>query len=229
MARNRQGKVRSATRLVAAMATMSRQHWRDGRTGSLFAFEGVFIAQLRAHLCLAHWPWDAADRAARDTVGEALRRAGAMRPSVDEAQYSYGSKDIILRKEMCATCGGEVPGHRRKFCCTPCYNASRRSEAWVKTAHDRQTCETPAPHLDEIPPEDTCDYCDKALSSVAHNRKYCDLDCRDKHRADLRKNEVRHVHCENCGDAFETTDPRKASCTPACAKAAYKKRKRAAA
>jgi len=65
--------------------------------------------------------------------------------------------------------------------------------------------------------------------SVAHNRKYCDLDCRDKHRAELRKNEVRHVHCENCGDGFETTDPRKTSCTQACAKAAYKKRKKAAA
>jgi len=212
------------------MATVSRRDWRDGVTGSLFAYEGLFIAMLRSRLCLTGWPWPVADQAARDVVGEALRKAGAMRPSVEDAQYSYGNREIFhLRKEYCATCGGDIPTQRVKFCCDACYRASKAPATWVQLAHERQTCEVPAPYLGELAPEDTCDGCGATLTSVAHNRKYCTIECRNQHRAELRKNPVRNVACENCGADFQTTDPRKASCSPSCAKAAYKKRKRAAA
>ena len=57
MARHKQGKVRSATRVTKLMVTVILRDFRDGTIPSKFAYEATFIAELRASLCLTGWAW----------------------------------------------------------------------------------------------------------------------------------------------------------------------------
>lgn len=84
--------------------------------------------------------------------------------------------------------------------------------------------------LSFLEPPAFCEWCGEQLPPEAervHNKTYCTPDCQAAHYRELRKNPVRNVSCEFCGETFTTTDPRKTSCSPRCAKRAYKRRKRA--
>ena len=120
-------KIRGKTRIVTVMAVLMRRDFRDGVTQSLFAYEGVFIATMRSDLCLTGWPWAVADQAARDVVGEALRQAGAKRPSWYEGQRAYTQTDVT-RDSCCRQCGGSLKGQQVSFCSSPC-----RSRWWALT------------------------------------------------------------------------------------------------
>ena len=105
------------------MAIVMRRDFRNGTTGSLFAYEGQFIAELRSSLCLIGWPWDAADRAARDAVTEALYKARAVRPSWAEGQHA--ATGLEVKDSECRECGTPLRAHRVHFCCGAC-----RSKWW---------------------------------------------------------------------------------------------------
>lgn len=110
------------------MAIVMVADFQEGITASLFAYEGAFIAELRAKLCLIGWPWSIADQAARDLVGEALRRINAERPSWDEAQPEYVAlPGFKIERTRCAECRARLPEGHFKFCGFRC----------AHTYHDR--------------------------------------------------------------------------------------------
>lgn len=104
------------------MARISRRHWLEGQTGSLFAYEGTFIAELRGALCLAGWPWIVADEVARELVAEALYRARAVRPTWAEGQRGFARPDVIAEAE-CRECGIPLHGRQVQFCSVKCRSA----------------------------------------------------------------------------------------------------------
>ena len=115
----RGSKVRSKTRIIAAMAVVMKRDFRNGITPSLFTYEGVFRAELRSSLCLAGWPWPVADQAARDLVGEALRRINAQRPAWYEAQRDY-VRDGAMPQGHCRECGAALQGMKQTYCSDTC-------------------------------------------------------------------------------------------------------------
>ena len=125
MARSKQGKVRSATRVTKLMAIVVLRDFKDGKTPSKFYHEGRFIAELRSSLCLIGWPWPVADKAARDIVSEALRLARAERPGWAEGQRAYVGLDIT-RDSECRQCGTPLRERQVNFCCGSC-----RSRWWA--------------------------------------------------------------------------------------------------
>lgn len=123
-------KVRSKTRIVAAMASVSRRHWLEGHTGSLFAYEGTFIAELRGFLCLAGWPWPVADEVARELVAEALYRARAVRPTWAEGQRAFVG--IEVKDSVCRHCGVGLTARQVHYCsnrCAKAWHAAFNAEA----------------------------------------------------------------------------------------------------
>lgn len=130
MARADRQKVRSKTRIVAAMASVMRRDFETGEAGSLFAHEGEFIAALRSALCLAGWPWPVADQTARDVVAEALRKARARRPSWAEGQRAYVG--IEVKDSVCRHCGIGLTARQVHYCsnrCAKAWNAAFNAEA----------------------------------------------------------------------------------------------------
>jgi len=106
------------------MAIIMRRHFREGTTPSLFTYEGAFIAILREDLCLIGWPWASADGAARDVVGEALRQAGAKRPTWAEGQRGF-TLTKVKDNSCCGHCDMPLRGRDRRFCSSVC-----RSRWW---------------------------------------------------------------------------------------------------
>lgn len=122
----RKFKIRSRTRIVAAMAKVMRRDFSDGVTASMFAYESLFIAKIRARFCLIGWPWSLADRAARDLVEQALHLTGAERPSWDEGQREWTlSPGLLIERTRCVRCHGKLPEGHFKFCSELCGNAHR--------------------------------------------------------------------------------------------------------
>lgn len=101
------------------MAVVMHRDFRAGVTGSKFAYEGKFIAELRSSLCLIGWPWDVADRAARDLVAEALYRARAVRPSWAEGQRAYTGLEV--KDSVCRHCGVGLRERQVSFCSRTCH------------------------------------------------------------------------------------------------------------
>lgn len=124
MARRRKHKVRSQTRIVAAMASVMLRDFEDGAAPSKFTHEGPFIALMRSELCLIGWDWPMADRAARDVVDAALQKARAARPSWAEGQRAYVQTDVT-RDAECRQCGVGLKARQVSFCSGSC-----RSRWW---------------------------------------------------------------------------------------------------
>ncbi len=103
------------------MANIMTRDFRAGKTGSLFAYEGLFIAMLRGRLCLVGWPWDAADQAARDVVAEALYRARAKRPTWAEGQHAAAGN--VVKDAVCRECGVGLRARQVHFCSNRCAKA----------------------------------------------------------------------------------------------------------
>lgn len=114
-------KVRSAQRMAKVMAVVMRREFDNKRVGSLFYFEGVFIAELRSSLCLTGWPWAVADQAARDVVNEALRQARAVRPTWAEGQHA--ATGLLVRDAWCRNCGIPLRERQVHYCSSNCASA----------------------------------------------------------------------------------------------------------
>lgn len=130
MARGNRRKVRSKTRIIDAMAVVMRRDFRDGKTASVFAYEGMFIAMMRGRLCLVGWPWPMADQAARDAVAEALRKTRAARPTWAEGQRAFVG--IEVKDAWCRQCGVPLRTRQVHYCCNRCakaWNAAFNAEA----------------------------------------------------------------------------------------------------
>jgi len=125
MGRSKRDKIRSAERMACTMAIVVVRDFRDGTIPSKLAYEGRFIAELRAHLCLIGCAWPVADRAARDVVTEALRLARAARPSWGEGQRAYTGLGVV-RDSVCRQCGVGLRTRQAHYCSRVC------AKAWLK-------------------------------------------------------------------------------------------------
>lgn len=121
-------KVRYRARIVRRMAILMLSDFASGQTASLFAHEAEFTAELRSSFCLLGWPWSIADQAARDLVGQALRRINAQRPSWAEGQREWTVQaGTLIERTRCAKCHAKLPEGHTKFCTRMC----------ATTYHDR--------------------------------------------------------------------------------------------
>lgn len=100
------------------MAILIVRDFRDGTIGSKFAYEGVFIAELRSSLCLTGWDWAMADQAARNVVAEALRLARAERPTWFEGQHA--ATGLLVKDSVCRNCGVGLHTRQVSFCSGAC-------------------------------------------------------------------------------------------------------------
>lgn len=112
-------KVQRRATLVQLIADTAREAWRDGTNPTLWTYEGAVTASLRSGLCLRGMGWHEADAAARDMVGEALRKAGATRPSWAEGQEAW-TGTIVVRDTGCRQCGVALMPRQVHFCCGSC-------------------------------------------------------------------------------------------------------------
>ena len=106
------------------MAILIVKDFRDGTIPSKLCYEGVFIAELRASLCLTGWDWPMADQAARNVVAEALRLARAVRPSWAEGQHA--ATGLLVKEAQCRQCGVGLRERQVSFCSSMC-----RSRWWT--------------------------------------------------------------------------------------------------
>lgn len=118
-------KVRSGHRMAKVLAIVMVKHCTSGKAPSKFTYEGWAIAALRRQLCLAGWPWDVADRAARDLVAEALRQARAARPSWAEGQHAAAGN--VTKDSVCRQCGVGLRARQVSYCSGKCAAAWNRA------------------------------------------------------------------------------------------------------
>ncbi|MBC7131705.1 MAG: hypothetical protein H5U16_01190 [Roseovarius sp.] len=112
------------------MAGVIWRDFEDGTIPSKFAYEGVFIAELRSSLCLTGWSWPVADEAARDVVREALRLARAVRPTWAEGQHA--ATGLLVREAWCRNCGIPLRERQVHYCSASCaqkWNRAFNAEA----------------------------------------------------------------------------------------------------
>jgi len=135
-------KVRYRARIVRRMAIVMLGDFQEGIAASLFAYEGVFIAEMRSSLCLLGWPWSIADQAARDLVAEALRRINAERPSWNEGQREWTIQaGTLIARTRCVTCHKRLTGEQVKFCSKLCANRWHKRLDTLRAANeDTATC-----------------------------------------------------------------------------------------
>lgn len=97
---------------------------RGGDPPTPFAREGWAIAAVRSAIILrGGWTWQAADRAAREVVREALLGMGAKRPSWAEAStphWAQGDAFSLCERTRCRQCGWKIPPENRVFCSQRC-------------------------------------------------------------------------------------------------------------
>jgi predicted Zn-ribbon and HTH transcriptional regulator len=105
--------------MAKTMACIMRREFDNRRVGSLFYFEGVFIAELRSSLCLTGWAWPMADQAARNVVAEALRLARAERPGWAEGQHA--ATGLLVKDAVCRHCGVGLRARQVHFCSRKCH------------------------------------------------------------------------------------------------------------
>lgn len=135
-------KVRYRARIVRRMAIVMLGDFQEGIATSLFAYEGRFIAEMRASLCLIGWPWPIADQAARELVAEALRRINAKRPDWNEGQREWTIQaGTLIARTRCITCHKPLTGEQVKFCSTLCANRWHKRLDTLRAANeDAATC-----------------------------------------------------------------------------------------
>lgn len=130
-------KVRYRARIVRRMAIVMLADFREGVVASLFAYEGRFVAELRASLCLIGWPWPIADQVARDLVREALRRINAERPSWNEGQREWTIQaGVLIARTRCVTCHKRLTGDQTKFCSSICNDRLHKRIATARAASE---------------------------------------------------------------------------------------------
>ncbi len=167
--------------------------WRE----SPFENEGACLAGLREGLCLDGHGWTASDKVARHTVGEALRRMGAVRPSWEQGQIEY-----TIPRENCAWCYSPIPDHfdvgRKliRFCSDVCAKAAyehRSAEITRKVSlMHKAAMETIQRAKNGIRP---CKECGKHFAPAEPQIVYCSHEC-----ATPRINLDRE--CTHCGTIF---------------------------
>lgn len=126
------------TALAGELAQVIGLAFAAGETGSLFGLEGPLRAGLRSDLCLAGWRWDDADAMARELLGEALRRARAVRPTWYEGQPEWTIRPgALIERTRCIKCHKPLPPENHKFCGQLCAMAhGKRLEALRKGSAD---------------------------------------------------------------------------------------------
>ena len=134
--RSRHGERAARRERIERIASVLSQY-----EASPFEFEGPALAAIRADLCLAGWPWEAAHQEARQLVLAALDRIGARRPSweVGQPEAVHSHLDLFQRTR-CARCGKHLPEGRRKFCSQLC----GRSAAQDRKSAERKAQEAAA-------------------------------------------------------------------------------------
>ena len=121
-------------RRIAAITAILRRY-----EASPFEHESACIAGLRSGLCLLGWSWREADREARETVAEGLRRIGARRPPWAWGQPDYAHGTDFIERTRCARCGGPLPAERRRYCSDLCISSAWAARARLASAAERQT------------------------------------------------------------------------------------------
>lgn len=141
----RRGKLASerSERLATAMAATMRAAFTDGRAASLFAFEAPFRHAIRSGLTLQGWKWAAADEMAATLVADALRKAGAKRPSWNEGQREWTIEGgALIERTRCVRCGNPLPEERHKFCSDLCKAGHYADQARSKAADEERVSES---------------------------------------------------------------------------------------
>lgn len=72
--------------LVSGLASIMRQSFEDGETGSIFGLEGPLRRGIREKLCRQKWAWQNADVMAQQLLDSAFASLNAKRPDWDEGQ-----------------------------------------------------------------------------------------------------------------------------------------------
>ena len=117
-------KVPRRKQVVATIAAVMWEDWRDGITPTLFSWEGMIFASLRSGLCLNGWAWRDANDAAQDVMQEVFRTMGATRPRWLEGQREWTDGGVIRENRLhCANCGGPLEDGQKTWCSRTCYNA----------------------------------------------------------------------------------------------------------
>ncbi|MBL3568872.1 hypothetical protein BV509_09130 [Rhodovulum sulfidophilum] len=131
-------------RLTDAMAAQMRAAFTEGHAASLFAFEGPFRHAIRSGLCLQGWKWAAADEMAAAMVAEALRKAGAKRPSWNEGQPEWTIESgTLIERTRCQRCHKPLPEDHHKFCSDLC-RTSHHAALWRLREADGESAVTMA-------------------------------------------------------------------------------------
>lgn len=130
---------------VRGMVALIRADWIGGETPTMLNHEGALVAILRAELCLRSLPWPLADHEAREAVREAVRAAGAKRPSWQEGQPEWTDGGVIRdTRTLCANCERPLPEGHKVFCSPMCGNAARARRWW----HDQEDAQRIQRNLD---------------------------------------------------------------------------------
>lgn len=113
-------------RIVTAIVTVCREDWRAGITPTPLNHEGTLRASLRAGFCLGGMGWHDANGMAIEIIAEALRKAGAKRPTWKEAQPEWTDGGVIRNtRTQCANCLKALELEQRTYCSKLCYDAHR--------------------------------------------------------------------------------------------------------
>ncbi|QFT62082.1 hypothetical protein [Roseivivax sp. THAF30] len=119
--------------LAKELAGTIRLAFEAGATGSLFGLEGPLRQGIRSDLCLMGWRWDDADFMARELLGEAFRRARAVRPTWYEGQPEWTIRQgLLIERTRCVECGQHLPEGHRKFCDTVCLNSHHKRQTLLR-------------------------------------------------------------------------------------------------
>jgi hypothetical protein len=125
------GKVRRRATLIWAITETIREDWREGITPTLLNHEGMLVASLRSGLCLEGMPWADANTSAIEIVSEALRAAGAKRPTWNQGQPEWTDQGVIRdTRTRCAQCEAPLEVGQKTFCSARCANSHRAKMAY---------------------------------------------------------------------------------------------------
>lgn len=129
-------------------------------------------------------------------------------------QYKYGKEMRRMKKYICAECGGEYTGHKRKYCSDRCKKDARRKQN-AQRYRDKNNIEL----ITKI-----CVDCGQVFETYRETNIRCE-DCvipRTRHEEGIEHTKV----CVVCGEEFTTTKSRYICCSEECSKVRKKETQR---
>lgn len=144
-----------------------------------FAGEGPARAGVRARLCMAGWPWQAADAEAELLTRAALQVIGARRPSWRQGQPEHTQDGYApFTRERCKRCAKPLPEGNYTFCGPVCRQAAKVDRNRQRDREELRIAEAAYKAAwSERQPEQKCAACERAFRPKRPGQTYCSYEC----------------------------------------------------